>query len=70
MTTLLVAILTALISVFFGAIFIAVLNISPALAIFFSVMVVVIPTIMTYVVVNSDPGLQGQDPASATSTSA
>ena len=56
MTTLLVGIIGALISVFFGTIFIAVLNISPALAIFFSVLVVVIPTLMTYVLINGTPG--------------
>src|SRR5665647_1359536 len=56
MTTLLVGIITALISVFFGTVFIAVLNVSPALAIFFSVLVVVIPTLMTYVIINGTPG--------------
>ncbi len=56
MTTLLVAMITVLISVFFGAIFLAVLNINPALTVLFSVMVVLVPTMMTYVVMNSMPG--------------
>ncbi len=56
MTTLLVAVITILISVFFGAIFLAVLNINPALTVLFSVMVVLVPTMMTYVVLNSMPG--------------
>jgi len=56
MTTLLVGIIAALISVFFGTVFIAFLHISPALAIFFSVLVVIIPTLMTYVLINGTPG--------------
>jgi flagellar protein FlaJ len=55
MTTLLVAIVSMLISVFFGTVFIAVLNISPALALFFSVLVIVFPPLLTYVVINSMP---------------
>jgi len=55
MTTLLVAVITILISVFFGALLIAVLNVSAAMALFITVLIVVMPTLMTYVVLNSTP---------------
>jgi flagellar protein FlaJ len=56
MTTLLVGIIGALVSVFFGAVFIGVLKIDPAMTLIFSIMVVIVPTALAYVVVGSTPG--------------
>jgi flagellar protein FlaJ len=56
MSTLLVAIVTVLISALFGTLFITILNISPALTLFFTAIVMVVPTMLTYVVLNSMPG--------------
>jgi flagellar protein FlaJ len=53
---LLVAIVTILISVFFGTVFIAVLNVNAGVSLFISILIVVIPTMLTFVVVNSTPG--------------
>ncbi len=56
MTTILVLIIAAIVSVTMGGLFIAFLRIDAASVLIFSILIIVLPPIFTYVVVSSTPG--------------
>ena len=56
MTTILVLIIAAVISITMGGLFIAILGIEAASVLIFSVLIVIIPPIITYVILMSTPG--------------
>ena len=56
MTTILVLIIAAVVAVTMGSVFIALLGISAATVLIFLVLIVVIPPIFTYMILNSTPG--------------